>query len=174
LEKDKEYLFIGYLQNHNFFIERHKIIDMFDLSKILIPEKYINLLQCGNSVSLHVRRGDYLNIQPILVCQSKEYYDRSITYFGDYNNVFIFSDDIEWCKQNFNFKNMVFVEEDELVSLKMMSLCDKHIIGNSTFSWWGAYLSNSIDVIMPQRWFGQAVSNPRPLDHYMVPGWTIL
>jgi hypothetical protein len=56
----------------------------------------------------------------------------------------------------------------------MMSLCDKHIIGNSTFSWWGAYLSNSIDVIMPQRWFGQAVSNPRPLDHYMVPGWTIL
>jgi hypothetical protein len=76
---------------------------------------------------------------------------------GDYNNIFVFSDDITWCRNNLGFKNMIFVEGNvDIEDLWLMSLCEKNIIVNSSFSWWGAYLNTSKDkvVIAPSNWFG--------------------
>jgi hypothetical protein len=71
---------------------------------------------------------------------------------------FIFSDDIEWCKQNFIGENYIFVEnEEDYISLYMISLCKDNINANSTFSWWGSWLNKNDNkkVIFPSLWFGE-------------------
>jgi hypothetical protein len=70
----------------------------------------------------------------------------------------VFSDDINWCKQNLSFPKMQFVEgQDNIEDLWFMSLCSNNIIANSSFSWWGAWLNNNPEkkVIAPKNWFGQ-------------------
>jgi len=72
----------------------------------------------------------------------------------------IFSDDINWCKSNFDFlHDKLFIEErNDLLELHIMSLFSNHIIANSTFSWWGAWMANNSNVIMPDpknNWFSE-------------------
>ena len=89
--------------------------------------------------------------------QSLSYYESAIDLLNHAGNIYIFSDDIEWCKQNFKFKNMHFIHnEDPLVDLWMMSACEKNVIANSTFSWWAAWLNNHPNkrIICPKKWFG--------------------
>ena len=87
-----------------------------------------------------------------------EYYKNALDIIGGYENLYVFSDDINWCKTNLKFKNMVFVEgNDDVEDLWLMSLCDHNIIANSSFSWWGAWLNINPNkkVISPKRWFGE-------------------
>lgn len=110
------------------------------------------------SVSLHVRRTDYLNSNGYHPVQSLSYYIESINLLGDYDFVYIFSDDIRWCKENLTFDRMVFVEgQDDVEDLWLMSLCKNNIIANSTFSWWAAWLNQNDDkkIISPKIWFGE-------------------
>jgi hypothetical protein len=107
-----------------------------------------------NSVSLHVRRGDYLN-NPNHLVLPLEYYMKAlrvISVICSDIKIFVFSDDIEWCK--LNFSNATFVEINPYLELELMSLCKHNIISNSTFSWWAAYLNSNPDkkVIAPKRW----------------------
>jgi hypothetical protein len=115
----------------------------------------------GNSVCLHVRRGDYtgnstFGFVPV------EYYKKAIdTVMKDVSNpqFFVFSDDIPWCKENIKIPNATFVEhnkgDDSFKDLVLMSYCKHNIIANSTFSWWGAWLNSNPSkiVIAPQVWF---------------------
>jgi hypothetical protein len=76
---------------------------------------------------------------------------------GNYDQLLIFSDDIDWCKNNLQFKNMVFIEnQNTFEDIWLMSLCKHNIIANSSFSWWGAWLNKKSDkiVIAPNDWFG--------------------
>ena len=80
-----------------------------------------------------------------------------IFIFNDKEYAFvIFSDDINWCKEYFGESERIYYIDKNIdfVDMCMMSLCDHNIIANSTFSWWGAWLSNSEDVIAPTNWFG--------------------
>jgi hypothetical protein len=76
------------------------------------------------------------------------------------DNLLLFSDDIDWCKENLKFPiNTHFIEEDETISLYLMASCDHNIIANSSFSWWGAWLNENPNkiIIGPKTWFGPKI-----------------
>lgn len=150
--------FFGYLQSYKFF-------NNIDVKKIFeLKEDYLlyrNKYNLNNSISIHVRRTDYLNNTHVYSSLSIDYYKRALHELDqlgikDYK-VYVFSDDIEWCKDNFNFiENIYFISGyNELVELYMMSECSHNIISNSTFSWWGAYLNKNLEkkIICPSTWF---------------------
>lgn len=126
----------------------------------------------NNSVFLHIRRGDYLNHQDIHYPQGPEYYLMAIIHLiyklkGFPERILVFSDDIEWCKVQpwlQGIPNIVFYEnEDELESLAEMARCGGGaILANSTFSWWGAILSETKHVYYPSRWIAGTVYNLFP------------
>ncbi len=120
---------------------------------------YLNSIKNSNSVSLHVRRGDYLKIKNINVLDV-DYYMKAVDYIK--KNVekpmfYIFSDDLDWCKNNLGFLNncnYVDLTQTEIDDLKLMSFCQHNIIANSSFSWWGAWLNQNPKkiVIAPKEW----------------------
>lgn len=107
--------------------------------------------------SVHYRRTDFLD-------PSSEHIHGNLSKYGYYENAFtsikdecvylIFSDDIEWCKNNVKQKNVEYIEFDQYKSLFLMTLCDYNIISNSTFSWWGAFMNKNSTVYAPDKWGG--------------------
>lgn len=165
----------GYFQSWKYFHNhRQKLYDTF-ISQDLIHDlsKEYNF---ENSIAIHVRRGDYVGLSQIHHNLPLSYYEAAIKEIGDYDRCYIFSDDIEWCKSNPIFINMekpIFVEQPDHICLHMMTLCSKHIIANSSFSWWGAYLSESTEVVCPQTWFGPKGPQFKITD-IALPEWKIL
>ncbi len=114
------------------------------------------------SVSVHVRRGDYLQEDGLKDAFGIAFYKEAFNIFMEkYSEVVfvIFSDDIPWVKENFDFsRNMIFVDwnrgKESYIDMLMMSLCNHNIIANSTFSWWSAWLNSNKDkcVIAPRYW----------------------
>jgi len=145
------YFLIGYWQNQRYFTEhRSDILSFIDFD---IDHDF----DFQNSCSIHVRRGDYLNVSHAHPLQSVDYYKKALDIIQPKGNIFIFSDDINWCKDNFKFENMVFMEHNSNINdLKFMSLCENNIIANSSFSWWGAWLNQNKNkkVVCPDHWFG--------------------
>jgi hypothetical protein len=162
------YMNDGYYQSEKYFIEyKDKIIDVF--TNMEIVNNLINKYPLNNSLSVHVRRGDYLGLQHYHPCPSMEYYQQVLSLI-EADNILVFSDDIEWCKKN--FKNVIFVEgQKDYEDLYLMSLCKHHIIANSSFSWWGAYLSRDENVIAPKLWFGYG--GPQNWQDIYCKNWTI-
>lgn len=118
-------------------------------------ERQIEQLRDGKPlVSLHVRRGDYSKVEYLNPCRLS-YYNKAISLFKNCKFI-IFSNDIPWCQQNFISGNFVYVaDNNKFVDMCMMRLCDHHIIANSSFGWWGAWLnpSQSKKVVAPRKWF---------------------
>ena len=153
----------GYWQSEKYFKNSKDIIindfSPDERSQKKLVKKYPHVT--GISISLHIRRTDYLTSNGYHPIQTIDYYKKAIDILGEYENIFIFSDDIEWCKNNLSFNNMIFVEgNSDIEDLWLMSLCKKNIIVNSSFSWWGAYLNKNIskDVVAPFKWFGDGVA----------------
>ena len=159
----------GYWQSEKYFIT-HKDI----LIKEFTPKKEIShqsslfhkMMQAKTSVSLHIRRGDYVN-NPTTnsfhgTC-SLDYYKNAVSFITkkiDNPHFFIFSDDLIWAKENLNFITQItFVELNKDIpdyeEMYLMSQCKHNIIANSSFSWWGAWLNQNSDkiVISPKKWF---------------------
>jgi hypothetical protein len=110
-----------------------------------------------NSVSIHVRRGDYLNISNVLPVIDKSYIDKSLELIPEKSHIFIFSNDKNWVRENLNYDNVTIVDDlEDYEELWMISLCNHNIISNSSFSWWGAFLNKHKDkkVLCPSVWFG--------------------
>jgi hypothetical protein len=118
-----------------------------------------------NSVSLHIRRGDYIKnkiANKVLGTLPLDYYYNAIDIITKKiitPEFFIFSDDIEWVKNNLTLNFPVYFVSDQKIQdyeeLILMSKCSNNIIANSTFSWWGAWLNSNSEkiIIAPQRWF---------------------
>ena len=129
-----------------------------------VNKKLVEKIKGCNAVSIHIRRGDYLSAhwQSILcVIKSTDYYEGAIRYIGQHvtaPNYFVFSDDMDWVKQNLNIPNCTYVNHNKgknsYIDMYLMSLCKHNIIANSTFSWWAAWLNKNERklVIMPERW----------------------
>lgn len=126
----------------------------------------INIIQSFNTVSIHVRRGDYLlpeNDRLFGNICTLEYYEKAIEYiknqYPDIKFVF-FTNDAQWVKEQFQMENVFYANDyinDDMpdwYDMHLMSQCNHHIIANSSFSWWGAYLDQKIDkiVIAPSKW----------------------
>jgi len=124
-------------------------------------------------VSVHVRRGDYLTIhngQYHGVCPI-EYYRKAMASFGE--AIFIvFSDSIEWCKQNIVGPRVFYSEGNSpILDFATISLCDHNIIANSSFSWWAAWLNKNDEkrVVAPEKWF--AALGPSDIQDLIPPNW---
>ena len=110
-------------------------------------------------IGLHIRRGDYLQQSQDHPPCSLDYYEESLKHFDDDRQVIIFSDDPDWCKNQPLFKGDRFLISetgDNVYDLCLLTLCEDYIIANSSFSWWGAWLSQNPNakVVAPKRWFG--------------------
>ncbi|MHB9035613.1 MAG: alpha-1,2-fucosyltransferase [Armatimonadota bacterium] len=127
------------------------------------------------SVSLHIRRGDYLSPHTYEVhgvC-SLEYYESAVRELASevqQPHFFVFSDDPEWVKRNLRLDYpTVYVDHNgeagDYEDLRLMSSCKHHIIANSTFSWWGAWLCANLDkiIIAPRKWFNSSAIDTRDL-----------
>jgi hypothetical protein len=133
-------------------------------------ERLAEKIVAVTSVSLHVRRGDYVtfkNVEQRMGVTDLAYYDRAAKYVGERvtnPHFFLFSDDIQWCKKNVAIPfPTTYVDEissgpKAAFHLELMSLCKHNVTTNSTFSWWGAWLNRNSRkiVIAPKRWYTDA------------------
>jgi glycosyl transferase family 11 len=107
-----------------------------------------------DQVAIHVRRGDYVDNPFYVDLMETDYYEKAMAEFPN-ESFLVFSDDIEWCKRQPIFKRCDFSEgNDEVTDMNLMASCKGVIIANSSFSWWGGYLSNG-KVIAPSydKWY---------------------
>ncbi len=157
--KGENLLLDGYFQSEKYFINnKNYIINLFkptDEIKKNISEKIENI---ENSVSIHVRRGDYLNLPNHHPQQPLSYYSSAVDIIGKDKNYLIFSDGMDEIKSMFDFiPNKRFINLGQnYLDLYAISMCEHNIICNSTFGWWGAYLNENPNkkVIGPKNWFG--------------------
>ena len=130
----------------------------------------------GNPIFLHVRRGDYLVKPEAHPACAISYYEKALEHFDKESPVLVFSDDIDWCKEQDLFQDDRFMlseynekypqtcdtlygRQQALIpyfDLCLMSLCTGGIIANSTMSWWGAWLieNPTQPIVAPNPWFG--------------------
>ena len=155
----------GLFQSEKYFKEIEEVIrnDLKIDSRSFGQEcrHYEGRVLTENSVSLHVRRGDYINTEFRHVCDIN-YFLNSVEYMKSNlksPHFFVFSDDIEWCRKNLNIPECSFVEikhskSNPVIDLHLMSKCKHNIISNSSFSWWGAWLNENQNkiVIAPESW----------------------
>jgi hypothetical protein len=164
---------VGHFQSEKYFINhKNELLDLFEIdekTKTTLLEKYGEVLN-QDTCSIHVRRGDYLGLPNHHPTQPISYYQNAIKIIGEEKHFLIFSDDIKWCEENFNFlKNKTFVSGNlDYEDLYLMSMCKHNIIANSTFSWWGAWLNKneSKQVVIPSKWFGISNSHLNTNDLY--------
>jgi hypothetical protein len=158
----------GFFQSEKYFIEERKnILSIFkptiDIEKQLHKYNFRNY----NTTSIHVRRGDYLKFNNIHTVQNLEYYNQALKITESYTDKYIvFSDDVDWCKNNFLGNNFIFVEnEKDYIELYLMSYCNNNIISNSSFSWWGAWMNNNLNkiVIGPKNWFSSNIYSDKDI-----------
>jgi hypothetical protein len=161
---DKNVIVDGFFQSEKYFKHNRKeILKLIDFS--FIPKEYIenkySFIKNKKTTSIHIRRGDYVNFPNIHPTQSLEYYKQSIDILKDMTDLFIvFSDDINWCKENIKLENIIYIDDEkDYIELYLMSLCDNNITANSSFSWWGAWLNETPNkiVIGPLKWFGNDI-----------------
>lgn len=162
--KGENLLLHGYYQSEKYFINNKDfIINLFKPTDE-IKEQILNIIpNVKDSISIHIRRGDYLNSPSYHPQQSIDYYSSSINLLGVDKNYLIFSDGLDDIKNMFNFipnKQFINLGKDYL-DLYAMSMCEHNIICNSTFGWWGAYLNENKNkkVIAPNTWFGPSSSH---------------
>jgi hypothetical protein len=160
-------LLIGVWQVESYFLDIKDIIQnhfVFNAPKDEDNRSIIDKITACNSVSIHIRRGDYLNDHwkdALGVINDNSYYIKAINLIEERVEIpkyFIFSDDLKWAKENLNLPGSVYVSHNRgrnsYIDMYLMSLCKHNIIANSTFSWWGAWLNKNEDkiVIMPYPW----------------------
>lgn len=146
-----------------------------------IQDPHQACLSSSNSVAVHVRRGDYLT-QPVFQVCDLAYYQKAMDQMRDRvpgARFFVFSDDPGWCRLNLTAPDTAIVDSgiasaNPLHDLHLMSLASHHIIANSSYSWWAAWLGkkDGQHVLLPQRWFAKDIT--APISEKICPGWTPL
>lgn len=178
-KKFKEIVLDGYFFDLNTLQNNRKVVqsifrfneNAFDDNKNLLNE--INTCQ---SVSIHVRRGDYLTSvnEKIYHSCNKEYYLEAISHIQKKISspcFYVFSDDIEWVKEELRFTNVICkyinlqTANKDMAEFFLMANCKHNIIANSTYSWWAAFLNKETDktVIAPKFWYRNEIENTKAL-----------
>jgi hypothetical protein len=156
----------GYLQSEKYF--KHcsdKILNILKFKDSIFSSAKSHLPKTNKTlVAIHVRRGDAAVPNPYHPLTGLEFFNPAINHFDKNEHHFVVcSDDYDWCNNVWgNDENFSIVKTNSpYIDLCVMSLCDHHIISNSTFSWWSSYLSKneSKKIIVPLNWFGSGYSN---------------
>ncbi len=166
----------GFWQSEKYFEDiAQDIRKKFSFAKKISgeAEKIAQEVKSTNSVSLHVRRGDYVkfeNMKKIAGETDISYYTRACSYIAERvpsPNFFVFSDDIAWCRENIKIPFPITYLDEKTAGpknayhLELMSLCKHNIIANSSFSWWGAWLNQNPGkiVVAPKKWYATTSSH---------------
>lgn len=182
---DNAYL-MGYWQSEHYFAKHAATIRNDFTFKPSLSYRNIDIaarINEVNAVSLHVRRGDYVtNLKTNAthgVC-SLDYYQSAISYIAeriDQPYFFVFSDDLAWVKNNLKIDfPCQYIDHnhgaESYNDMRLMSMCKHHIIANSSFSWWGAWLGLNSEkiVIAPKRWFANSMTT----SDLLPASWTLL
>ena len=182
----------GYFQTEKYFknVDKELREDFQFQDEIYKPcKEMIDSLGDDRKIFLHIRRGDpklpwaYVNLEAAHPVCTWDYYEEALKQFPDDIPVVVFSDVIDWCKEQDFFKPDRFVMSettDEFADgqrvpwtdLCLMSLCTDAIIANSSFSWWGAWLIDNPDktVVAPKKWFGPQYDHYK-MDDLIPEGW---
>jgi hypothetical protein len=154
------------------------------LAREQLRQRYPGLLSLPDKIAVHVRRGDYLTSAERHPVCSEAYYRAALAELPD-GNVVVFSDDPAWCREHLSWMRPQAVlghpvtfplpespldSNPDHLDLFLMAHCRHHVIANSSFSWWGAFLSGNPAPVHPRRWFGPAFSD---IDASLMflPGW---
>ena len=173
----KDFRLEGYFQSAK-ISEELKLLH-FNFSSLKTRAKFVHLVRRQpivnpNTTVIHVRRGDYTHASPLWGLLSEKYYLDSLDVLTTPSGApaLIFSDDPDWVKSNFNQLNrrvktryIKFRKNQSVSTLKHMSTGSKFILGNSTFSWWAGYLSETKEVAAPRQFYRSAFNN---LERYPV------
>lgn len=171
LELDTAYL-VGYWQSDKYFRSPEVIAEIQEIfgkrpqeiMKDSVSWSTLQQIECCESVSIHVRRTDYMDKEHIAVHNlcSEKYYKNAIKMVREKHPnavFFIFTDDKAWCRNHFKGHNFITVELQEgentdVADMILMSKCKHHIMANSSFSWWSVWLNDSPEklVIAPAKW----------------------
>ena len=169
LESRNNTLLIGFWQTEKYFTQIEDVIRKDFAFKPLqnaIDKELAKKIASCNSLSVHIRRGDYVSNPETNkyhgTC-SPEYYKKALELVKTKENdlqLFIFSDDMEWVKQNMKFDLPVtYIEhntgKNSYIDMQLMAMCKHNILANSSFSWWGAWLNTNKNkvVVAPRNWF---------------------
>ena len=172
--KGKKWYLDGHWQSEKYFKDyRKEILNIFNfdsLKDLKINKKFIKNILSKKSVCVNVRRTDFIN-NPEHNVLDIEYYKKAVEVFknliGNDFELFVFSDDLDWCNKNFLFFNKVSYVEHNFAGNKfynylyLMTKFKYFIIPNSSFAWWGAWLSqvNDKKIIAPKKWSGLVDEN---------------
>lgn len=159
----------GYWQSAKYFYDIKELIQAeFTFKQPLVGNNFdiAEKIKSINAVSLHVRRGDFVSNSLTNATHGTcptGYYDKAMRYIEKYVSgpvYFVFSDDMDWVKENIRINNeYYFIDHnsglESFNDMHLMSICKHHIIANSSFSWWGAWMNPASDkiVIAPDKWF---------------------
>lgn len=173
LDAPADCLLFGYFQSPLYFGEAAPALRQ-ELNSLLagavrIPDVLRARISAPNAVAVHVRRMDYLNLPVFQVCDPT-YYQQSMLQLRARlpdARFFIFSDDPEWCRGEFRDADQEVIDSgndaaNPLHDLHLMSLASHHIIANSSYSWWAAWLGEKPgqQVLMPDRWYAHGIKAP--------------
>ena len=182
MEIDSEQIeYYGCWQSENYFSDvKEEVKQAFRFPEVTEEKnkKLIQQLQQSESVSIHVRRGDFLKFPQYINLGESDYYQHAIEYIKKHvkKPVFVvFSDDVEWCKEYIlRDEKCCFVDwntgDKSFRDMQLMSICKHNIIANSTFSWWGAWINENKNkiVVAPSKIYSEKKYDD---SEYIPEGW---
>ncbi|MEI6178500.1 MAG: alpha-1,2-fucosyltransferase [Verrucomicrobiota bacterium] len=182
LDAPADCLLMGYYQSPLYFAEiaepLRAELNALITAAVRVTDDLRNPLRAANTVAVHVRRKDYLH-QPVFQVCDIRYYQESMRRMRASipdARFYVFSDDPDWCRSEFREADQVVIDSGEaganpLHDLHLMSLTSHHIIANSSYSWWSAWLGDKPgqQVMMPARWYAHGIK--APIAEKRLDGW---
>jgi hypothetical protein len=177
----------GYFQSEKYFMDHAALIKRdlaYEPDLSLYEPEVIETVKAGETTAIHFRRGDYITHEytaRTIGALPMDYYERATAYVKSRlgrTRFLIFSDDIDWCRDNLKIDGAVYVDkkgQSPLDDLFLASRCDNNILANSSYSWWCAWLNENPGkiVVAPERWFRDETFHNQSGD--LIPeGWTRL
>lgn len=190
-DQSKIRILIGYFQSYkyfdNYFLTINRLLKI-DEFKVILTNKYLNLINEDKPISMHFRLGDYKKLPDHYQILNTNYYKTALNYLITNKTLektvlyFCEDQDLEDVENMISdlkaeFPGIIFLRADpeleDWEQLILMSLCRHNIIANSTFSWWGAYLNTSREkiVVCPSTWFGSKLKQSHDLRDIYPPEW---
>lgn len=186
LDVSKKYYLEGQWGNEKYFNDVMELVReqfTFKIPLDTINNAWAEQIKSTTSVSVHIRRGDYIGAESFVeLCKSDYYGDafRHLTQATDQPKFYIFSDDVKWCRENLTWLkeyDHYFIEgnkgKNSYKDMQLMTICKHNIIANSTFSWWGGWLNrnNNKIVICPQKLFYDEIKNEKIVAEFYPESW---
>jgi hypothetical protein len=170
---------VGYFQSEKYFVDyKNDLLKEFEFNEeIKKAANDIRSLSKKEAISVHLRLGDYVHQQQNHPVCTIDYYVEALNQLPDDLMVFAFSDDNEKAKDLFTSlgrKVVIADTQNKFIDMCTMTMCEYHVIANSSFSWWGAWLSPMKKVYAPARWFGSSPNVPKNWSDIYCKDWIVI